>query len=95
MTRITYLAGVDLLTAEGIVVGTHDGCFSCGTGAGVGLLAVDCIDSMFRVTILARSARVGHVISGKLSASKRVAAWQMVEKGKGAREEEQEHELGD
>lgn len=58
----TYLAGVDLLTAEGVVVGTHDGCFSCGTGSGVGFLAVDCMDSMFEMTILARSGRVGHVI---------------------------------
>ena len=31
----TYLAGVDLLTTEGVVVGTHDGAFSCGTGDGV------------------------------------------------------------
>lgn len=28
----TYLSGIDLLTAEGVVVGTHGGGFACSTG---------------------------------------------------------------
>ena len=76
----TYLAGVDLLTTESVVVGTHDGCFSCGTGAGVGFL----VSIVFNVQT-DDFGKVGSSGSCDLeeasSAGKRVAAWQMMEKG--------------
>lgn len=35
----TYLSGIELLTTEGVVVGTHDGRISCDTWAVVVVIA--------------------------------------------------------
>ena len=88
MATGTYLAGVDLLTTKGIVVGTHDGCFSCGTGAGVGFLASIVFD--VQSDDFGRVGASGSCdLEKAFSAGKRVAAWQMMEKGLGKWEREQ------